>query len=108
MNILSSIKNLKFAYKLFLLIFFDIFNLSLSVYLSEIIYLGYVPPVAKSLILYFIILNIYYFFFASILRLYKQLNRFFGIYNIQNLLLISILITLSLLLTKKFIFMKGA
>jgi len=103
MNILSSIKNLKFAYKLFLLIFFDIFNLSLSVYLSEIIYLGYVPPVAKSLILYFIILNIYYFFFASILRLYKQLNRFFGIYNIQNLLLISILITLSLLLTKKFI-----
>lgn len=103
MDFLQKIKIIKYEFKIFLLIILDIFILFCSVYLTEIIYLGYISPLAKSLILYFIFLIVYYFIFAYVLKLYKQLNRFFGLYNIQNLLILITFVSISLFLTNKLI-----
>ena len=103
MSYLNFFRQVNYQTKILLLFLFDVFLISISSFLTEIIYLGYVPRLANALFLYIFVYVIFYSFFSYFFKVYKQLNRFFGIYYLQNVFLVITSVSLSLILFK-FIF----
>ncbi len=103
MSYLNFFRQINYQAKILLLLIFDFFLISISSFLTEIIYLGYLPRLADALFLYIFIYVIFYSFFSYFFKVYKLLNRFFGIYYLQNVFLVISLASVSLFLFK-FIF----
>ena len=100
MRFLNFFRQINLQTKILLLLLFDFFLIASSSFLTEIIYLGYIPILANALFLYIFIYVISYSFFSYFFKVYKQLNRFFGIYYLQNVFLAISLSSLSLFLFK--------
>lgn len=98
--LLEKIKNLRLQSKVIILITFDILLIFISSYISEIIYLTYLAKVAKSLLLYSTISIIFFSIYSLIFKFYSQLNRYFGIYHLQKILILVLLLAASLYLFK--------
>ncbi|MAZ07089.1 MAG: hypothetical protein CMM99_01295 [Rickettsiales bacterium] len=103
MSYLNFFRKINYQAKILFLLLFDFFLILISSFLTEIIYLGYIPRLADALFLYIFIYLIFYSFFSYFFKVYKLLNRFFGLYYLQNVFLVISLASLSLFLFK-FIF----
>ena len=88
MNYLNFFRQINYQAKILLLLIFDFFLISISSFLTEIIYLGYIPRLADALFLYIFIYVIFYSVFSYFFKVYKLLNRFFGLYYLQNIFLV--------------------
>lgn len=85
MTFLDFFRKINYQAKILLLVLFDFFLIVASSFLTEIIYLGYVPLAANALILYIFLYIVIYLILSHLFKVYKQLNRFFGIYYLQNI-----------------------
>ena len=63
MSFLNYIRRINLQTKILFLIFFDFFLILCSTFLTEIIYLGYVPQIANALFLYVILAILFIVFF---------------------------------------------
>ena len=97
---LNYIKKINDKTKIALLLFFDFILIAFSIYLTEVIYLGYLSKISNALLLYFFINFSFYCVLSFVFKIYKQLNRFFGLHYIQNIFVVTILITIFLFLFK--------
>ncbi len=100
MSFLNYFRGINFQTKILFLIFFDFFLILCSSFLTEIIYLGYVPQIANALFLYIILAILFYSIFSFYFKIYKQLNRFFGLYLLQNIFIVTVLIIVFLYSSK--------
>lgn len=100
MNLRDQLSSIEWKYKIIFLILFDAGIVAFSSIAAEYISLGYFSAISKSLLLYICVIlpvSISYLYFFKI---YKILNRYFGLDFIQKLLLATALSALTIFLFK--------
>ena len=100
MNLRDQLSAIEWKYKIIFLILFDAGIVAFSSIAAEYISLGYFSAISKSLLLYICVIlpvSISYLYFFKI---YKILNRYFGLDFIQKLLLATALSALTIFLFK--------
>ena len=85
MIFINYFRNVNYQLKVLFLLILDYALIFTSSFLTEILYLGYLPKLANALFLYIFIYIGFYTVSSYFFQVYKQLNRFFGIYYIQKL-----------------------
>ena len=100
MNLRDQLSSIELKYKIIFLILFDVGVVAFSSIAAEYIALGYFSAISRSLLLYIFIISPVSIAYLYFFKIYKILNRYFGLDFIQKLLLATALSALTIFLFK--------